>query len=65
MKKVLAYAEENGLYPLAITNAPVRKGKNIEYVLYCKPRYVGAKTATQIVEEVKALTKANSLGELV
>lgn len=65
VEKVLGYLTENGLYPHGIVNAPIRKGKNIEYVLYCKPSYLGAKTTLQIVEEVKALTKANSLGKLV
>ena len=65
VEKVLGYLTENGLYPYGIVNAPIRKGKNIEYVLYCKPNYVGAKTSMQIVEEVKSLIKRNSLGELV
>lgn len=58
--KVLSYLTENGLYPHAIINAPIRKGKNIEYVLHCKPTYEGAKTVKQIVEEVKIFTKENA-----
>ncbi len=53
VEKVLGYAMETGLYPFGITNAPVRKGKNIEYVLWLKPTYIGAKNSAQIVEEVK------------
>ncbi len=53
--KVLGYAEENGLYPFGITNAPLRKGKNIEYVLWIKPQPIGAMRTIQIVEEVKNL----------
>ncbi len=65
VEKVLGYLSQSGLYPHGITNAPIRKGKNIEYVLYCKPDYNGAKMASQIVEEVQRLVKSNSLGELV
>lgn len=64
VEKVLDYLLENGLYPHGIVNAPIRKGKNVEYVLYCKPTYQGAKTTRQIVEEVKSFVKLNSLGEL-
>ncbi len=55
--KVLSYLTENGLYPHEIINAPIRKGKNIEYVLHCKKEFTGAKTTKQIVEEVKLLSK--------
>ena len=64
VEKVLGYLTENGLYPHGIVNAPVRKGKNIEYVLYCKPSYIGAMQTSQVVQEVKAIVKRNSLGEL-
>lgn len=36
VKKVLIYAMENALIPMEITNAPLKKGKNIEYVLHLK-----------------------------
>ena len=36
VKKVLGYAAENELLPMKITNAPLKKGKNIEYVLHLK-----------------------------
>jgi len=64
VEKVLTYLTENTLYPLDIVNAPIRKGKNIEYVLLVSPQYKNAKTTVQIVEKVKGFVKANSLGEL-
>lgn len=64
VEKVLGYLSENELYPHGIVNAPIRKGKNVEYILYCKPSYQGAKTTRQIVEDVKSFVKHNSLGEL-
>lgn len=64
VEKVLGYLTDNGLYPHGIVNAPIRKGKNIEYVLCCKPTYEGAKSATQIIEEVKTYVRSNSLGDL-
>lgn len=63
-KKVLGYLSENGLYAHGIVNAPVRKGKNIEYVLYIRPEKQGAKTDAEIVELIKNFVKSNSLGEL-
>ena len=53
VKKVLDFAEQNGLYPFGIVNAPVRKGKNIEYVLHVKTRRVDALSALQIVQTVQ------------
>ena len=64
IEKVLGYLLENGLYPHGIVNAPIRKGKNIEYVLYCKPSYLGAMSIAQITQEIKNFVKRNSLGEL-
>ena len=64
VERVMGYLTENALYPHGIVNAPVRKGKNIEYVLYCKPSYVGAMPTAQIIQEVKTIVKRNSLGEL-
>ena len=63
VEKVLGYLTENGLYPHGIVNAPIRKGKNIEYVLYCKPDYHGAKSIGQIVEDVRDFVKHNSVRE--
>ena len=53
VERVCNAATENGLYPFAIVNAPVRKGKNIEYILHLKTDYHGAKSAKQIAGEVK------------
>ncbi len=55
VEKVLGYASDCGLYPFAITTAPIRQGKNIEYVLHVKKNYVGAQSKAQIVAEVKRL----------
>ena len=64
VEKVLNYAIENGLYPYGIANAPIRKGKNMEYVLYIRTSEKGALSIQQIINEVKNLVKLNSLGEL-
>ncbi len=65
VKKVLGYLAESGLYAYGIVNAPVRKGKNIEYILRIRPVEKGAMTESALLEEVKRLIKCNSLGELV
>ena len=57
VKKVLDYAQENELYPFGIVNAPVRKGKNIEYVLYVKAARAGALTTEQIVNTVQCFLR--------
>ena len=58
VEKVLNFATENGLYPFGITNAPIRKGKNIEYVVWLKPQYHGAKSVDWAVNEVKNVLSA-------
>ena len=58
VKKVLGYAEENGLYPLGITNAPVRKGKNVEYVLWLQSKRENARTKEQILCSVREIVQA-------
>lgn len=55
IEKVLSYALENKLFPFGITTAPIKKGKNIEYVLWLKPTYDGAKTTKWIVDEAQRL----------
>ncbi len=65
VKKVLGYLTESELYPYGIVNAPIRKGKNIEYVLYLRPISKGSMTETALLEEVKRIVKCNSQGELV
>ncbi len=57
IQKVLGYAIENGLYPFNIINAPIRKGKNIEYVLHIKPNDFYAKSISQIVKDAAACLK--------
>lgn len=64
LKKVLGYLADDHLYAHGLTNAPIRKGKNIEYVLKIRPTYSGAKTDIQIIGLVKDLIKRNSMGEL-
>ena len=64
VKKVLKDLAENALYPLGVVNAPIRKGKNIEYILYVSSNDKGAKTTEHLVEEVKKFVRRNSLGEL-
>ncbi len=64
VKKVYGHCVENGLYPFGIVNAPVRKGKNIEYVLYLKKTERGQKKLTELLEDVKNFVRRNSLGEL-
>ena len=64
VKKVLGYAEENKLYPFGLINAPVRKGKNIEYVLFVKKTTNGSIRKEDIITLVKKLVKENSEGVL-
>ena len=64
VKKVLKYLSESELYPYAIVNAPIRKGKNIEYILHLRPVNKYSLTDGQVIERVKTLVKRNSLGEL-
>ena len=65
VEKVLRYLAENALYPHGIVNAPIRKGKNIEYILYIKPTEKGKRLDIDIVNEVKSFVRHNSLGELI
>ena len=62
VKKVLGYAVGEGLYPFAIVNAPVRKGKNVEYVLHLKKRCENALDLNAVVASVKNFTTEYSLG---
>ena len=57
VEKVCGYAQENDLYPRAIVNAPIRKGKNVEYVVWLSPEKNGAVRDKQIVECVRSLLK--------
>ena len=64
VKKVLKYLSDCALYPYGIVNAPIRKGKNIEYILHIRPLQERSLTDAQVIEKVKILVKQNSLGEL-
>lgn len=64
VKKVLGYLFENQLYPLGIINAPVRKGKNIEYVLFIGTKKNESKTEKELIDTVKTLVKQNAHGIL-
>lgn len=64
VKKVFSYATDNGLYPHAIINAPVRKGKNIEYVLLVKPDYVGAPRQETLLLQLKEAIALHKEGQL-
>ena len=64
VKNVLKYLAESGLYAHGIVNAPVRKGKNIEYILQIRRSYKGGMAEDKIIERIKELVKLNSLGEL-
>ena len=57
MQKVIGYAEANSLYAFGIVNAPIRKGKNIEYILWLKREKSRSLSATQIVDTVKQILK--------
>lgn len=65
IKKVLKYLFESGLYARGIVNAPIRKGKNIEYILRIAKTKQNSVTDEEIIEKVKTLVKSNSLGELL
>lgn len=64
VKKVLKYLSESDLFPCGIINAPIRKGKNIEYILHIRPKKQYVLSDEQVIESVKILVKRNSLGEL-
>ena len=54
VEKVVTYAKESGLYLYDITNAPIRKGKNVEYVALWK-RTVGGLKLYEIAAKLKGL----------
>ena len=64
VKKVLKYLADNQLYAMDIVNAPIRRGKNVEYVLHVRSTSTYAAATEKIVEKVKILVKKNSLGVL-
>ncbi len=62
VEKVFSYALENGLYPHAIVNAPVRKNKNVEYVVRLKKQ--PCNQTNKLLQEVEHMVKDYSLGIL-
>ena len=64
VKSIVDFCLEIGLFPVEIINAPIRKGKNIEYVLHVKPTETGKVSSLVIENAVKEFVKLNSLGEL-
>jgi 23S rRNA (cytidine1920-2'-O)/16S rRNA (cytidine1409-2'-O)-methyltransferase len=64
VQKVLEYCRASNLYPFGIVNAPVRKGKNIEYVLYLRKVSYGAKSEREICSKVEEFVKLYSQGIL-
>ena len=64
VEKVVDGGIENGLHPVSIVNAPIKKGKNIEYVLQLKKCSKESVSTSTIVADVKELLKRNSLGLL-
>ncbi len=64
VEKVLGYCKEAGLSAQGIVNAPVRKGKNIEYILYLR-KTERSDRSTVIVKEVERLVKEHSEGKLL
>ena len=57
IKKVISYAAEDELYPHAIVNAPVRKGKNIEYIVWLKKVAQGSLDKIKIESTIKSFQK--------
>ena len=55
VEKVLKDLTESGLFPVAITNAPIRKGKNVEYVLSCSKVFGNVQ---KVLEHLKTLIKS-------
>ncbi len=57
IKKVLTYLQESGLSPCGLVNAPIRKGKNIEYILYVQANGTKAKSREEILAAVKQCSR--------
>ena len=62
VEKVLESAKTAGLYPFGIVNAPVRKGKNIEYVVHFKKTEKNCLLTQKAVEKVKLFCKQHTDG---
>ena len=59
VRKVLGYAKENGLYPYEIVDAPIRKGKSIEYVLHLQAAASGWERTQILLDKVKTVIENN------
>jgi 23S rRNA (cytidine1920-2'-O)/16S rRNA (cytidine1409-2'-O)-methyltransferase len=64
VERVLNYAIESGLYPYGLTNAPIRKGKNVEYVLFCSKTKEKAKSTFDILQNLKCFVRHNATKDL-
>lgn len=64
VKRILIVCAEYDLNACGIINAPIRKGKNIEYVLLVRKGQASTKNHNSIIEKVKLLIKNYSLGVL-
>lgn len=58
--KVVGYAKENGLYLYDVTNAPIRKGKNLEYVAIWKKQAGGLKEY-EIIAKLRSILSEYAL----
>lgn len=65
VKKVLGYCGEYGFEPVGIVNAPVRKGKNLEYVLCLKNAFPKIKKDEEILRKIRIFTEQYSQGNLL
>ncbi len=63
-KKISKYLQESNLYVHGVINAPIRKGKNIEYLLHLRLDAKGAKSEELLLSEIKNIVRRNTLGEL-
>lgn len=60
VEKVLGYCADVGLAPISITNAPIRKGKNIEYVLWLTSKEQGFQKESSILKKVTEIVQNNA-----
>ena len=64
VRGIVEFCVEIGLYPVNLINAPIRKGKNIEYILLVRLNNANSVSVVQIENLVKEFVKLNSLNEL-
>ncbi len=64
VEKILGYCKSEELSPQGIIPAPVRKGKNLEYVLYLKNTASGGRSDREILGKVAVFVKQYSQGIL-